>query len=266
MIYFYYLTTEIWSQVCIFSVWQEVFDDGDLISSKTIVDIWKGGVDNWQEEAFNVSELSIFWLFLRCLLRSTISQVTRAGYQAVISSPFYLNYISYGIDWLKYYKVDITNFSGSIEQKRLIKGGEVSWLKGHISVERPTAIKIRGQRYNFVGLFVGRIHQRIQLNPHRLAKGKYSGWKALVEPRRNTGSYWPKFIHCLNIHLKHTQWKSEVDDNGTFAYPYPIWPLGFEGSCHKAGRARLSNAAQGFSNPTSQRTRILWVRKKLRTD
>ena len=58
--------------------------------------------------------------------RSTISQVTRAGYQAVISSPFYLNYISYGIDWLKYYKVDITNFSGSTEQKRLIKGGEVS--------------------------------------------------------------------------------------------------------------------------------------------
>ena len=58
--------------------------------------------------------------------KSIISQVTRAGYQAVISSPFYLNYISYGIDWLKYYKVDITNFSGSIEQKRLIKGGEVS--------------------------------------------------------------------------------------------------------------------------------------------
>ena len=47
----------------IFPVWQEVFDDGDLISSKTIVDIWKGGVDNWQEEAFNVSEISIFLAF-----------------------------------------------------------------------------------------------------------------------------------------------------------------------------------------------------------
>ena len=57
----YYLTAEIWSDfIYLFSVWQEVFDDGDLISSKTIVDIWKGGVDNWQEEAFNVSGFNFF--------------------------------------------------------------------------------------------------------------------------------------------------------------------------------------------------------------
>ena len=43
----------------------------------------------------------------------------------MISSPFYLNYISYGVDWPKYYQVDITDFAGSFGQKNLVKGGEV---------------------------------------------------------------------------------------------------------------------------------------------
>ena len=59
------------------------------------------------------------------LLITIFTQVTKAGFQTVISSPFYLNYISYGVDWPKYYQVDITDFAGSFGQKSLVKGGEV---------------------------------------------------------------------------------------------------------------------------------------------
>jgi len=82
-------------------VWQEVFDDGDNISKDTIVHIWKGG---WQDEA---------------------KKVTDAGFNTIISSPFYLNIISYNIDWPNYYKVDITDFGASAAAKHLVKGGEV---------------------------------------------------------------------------------------------------------------------------------------------
>ena len=63
---------------------------------------WKGG---WQEEMANV---------------------TKAGFHTVLSAPFYLNYISYGADWPKYYSVEPTNFTGGdeAEAKGLVGGVE----------------------------------------------------------------------------------------------------------------------------------------------
>ena len=40
-----------------------------------------------------------------------MAKVAKAGFHSVLSAPFYLNYISYGEDWPKYYGVEPSNFS-----------------------------------------------------------------------------------------------------------------------------------------------------------
>mmetsp|Transcript_42112 Transcript_42112/g.82721 ORF Transcript_42112/g.82721 Transcript_42112/m.82721 type:complete len:441 (-) Transcript_42112:324-1646(-) len=85
-----------------YMVWEEIFDNGVQILPDTVVDVWKGGWNN------------------------TIAKVTEAGFHSVLSAPFYLNYISYGLDWLKYYAVEPTDFtcSGPCD-KSLVGGVEV---------------------------------------------------------------------------------------------------------------------------------------------
>ena len=53
-------------------------------------------------------------------------QATDDGMRVLLSAPWYLNYISYGIDWHKYYKIDPQNFGGNDKQRNLVLGGEVS--------------------------------------------------------------------------------------------------------------------------------------------
>ena len=53
-----------------------------------MVHVWKGG---YQKE---------------------LSRVTLKGLRVVLSSPWYLDYISYGADWRKYYIVDPHRFNG----------------------------------------------------------------------------------------------------------------------------------------------------------
>lgn len=81
-------------------VWEEVFDNGAHITPDTVVDAWKG---HWQ---------------------ITLAEITYAGYRAVLSQPWYLNYISYGDDIWAYYQVEPTAFPGTAAQKRLVVGGE----------------------------------------------------------------------------------------------------------------------------------------------
>ncbi|KAE8636021.1 hypothetical protein XENTR_v10002815 [Xenopus tropicalis] len=84
-----------------YMVWQEVFDNNVKINPDTIVEVWMG--QNCYEELY---------------------KVTAAGFPAIMAAPWYLDYISYGQDWQKYYKVEPLSFNGTAEQKQLVIGGE----------------------------------------------------------------------------------------------------------------------------------------------
>ena len=63
----------------------------------TIIQIWKdkeifGYEKSWQEYA---------------------NTVTKEGYKIILSSPWYINFVSYGYqEWYQYYKVEPSNFTG----------------------------------------------------------------------------------------------------------------------------------------------------------
>ncbi|XP_035223339.1 beta-hexosaminidase subunit alpha-like isoform X2 [Stegodyphus dumicola] len=81
-------------------VWQEVFDNGVKVKPDTVIHVWK---DNYKSELANV---------------------TAAGFNTILSSCWYLNYINYGNDWTNYYACDPYDFIGNQRQKSLIIGGE----------------------------------------------------------------------------------------------------------------------------------------------
>ena len=58
-------------------------------TDELIINVWKGGDYEWQY---------------------TMENVVRHGYKAILSAPWYLNYISYGRDWTKYYEQDPHTF------------------------------------------------------------------------------------------------------------------------------------------------------------
>lgn len=62
-------------------IWQEVIDNNVEVLPNTVVNIWKNA-PKWTDE---------------------MAKVTSKGLKAILSSCWYLNYISYGIDWHKVY-------------------------------------------------------------------------------------------------------------------------------------------------------------------
>nr|XP_026243573.1 beta-hexosaminidase subunit alpha [Urocitellus parryii] len=85
-------------------VWQEVFDNKVKIRPDTIIQVWQ-------------EELPVNYM-------KELDLITKAGFRALLSAPWYLNRITYGPDWKDFYKVEPLDFKGTPEQKALVIGGE----------------------------------------------------------------------------------------------------------------------------------------------
>ncbi|XP_025113570.1 LOW QUALITY PROTEIN: beta-hexosaminidase subunit beta-like [Pomacea canaliculata] len=89
-------------------LWQDPLDNGVVVNVSNIIQVWKDkdgrtAATHWEEYANNL---------------------TARGHNVVVSSCYYLNYISYGQDWRTYYRCDPHNFNGTQEQNNRILGGE----------------------------------------------------------------------------------------------------------------------------------------------
>ncbi|CAF1110759.1 unnamed protein product [Rotaria sordida] len=100
-------------------VWQDVWDEHVELPPGTIIQVWKDSSDNIEFSSW----------------ASYLNRAANEGYNVILSSPWYLNYISYGkyntdtsvmnLEFFKYYEVEpLRHFSGSSEAKERILGGE----------------------------------------------------------------------------------------------------------------------------------------------
>lgn len=81
-------------------VWEEVFVNGVTLPKETIVHVWIGNG------------------------KDVLNKVTKSGRHALLSSCWYLDHLSTGGDWRKFYECDATDFPGNETQKKLVLGGE----------------------------------------------------------------------------------------------------------------------------------------------
>jgi hexosaminidase len=79
-------------------VWQDVYDNGVKLDKSTVIQIWKDTAtlpyhSKWSDY---------------------LNNITSDGYQTILSSPWYINFIGYGYkEWFKYYSVEpMANFTG----------------------------------------------------------------------------------------------------------------------------------------------------------
>jgi hexosaminidase len=85
-------------------VWQDIYQNKLKIKMDTVIDVWKG---HWQNE---------------------MKAITSSGFKTILSSCWYLNYISYGPDWHQYYSCDPQNFNGTdAEMSNVIGGHACLW-------------------------------------------------------------------------------------------------------------------------------------------
>ncbi|KAK2153374.1 hypothetical protein LSH36_299g02006 [Paralvinella palmiformis] len=81
-------------------IWEDPINKGVKVNESAIVVVWMG---NWEE---------------------SMSRITSQGHYVILSSPWYLNYISYGEDWRTYYAIEPLSFTNNATLWKLVKGGE----------------------------------------------------------------------------------------------------------------------------------------------
>uniref|UniRef100_A0A915Q0B9 beta-N-acetylhexosaminidase n=1 Tax=Setaria digitata TaxID=48799 RepID=A0A915Q0B9_9BILA len=83
-----------------FILWQEAVENGNVSDENLIAHIWKD--------------------------KKGIKNATDKGYYAILSTCWYLDYISSSADWKTYYNCDPQDFNSNETQKRLVLGGEAA--------------------------------------------------------------------------------------------------------------------------------------------
>lgn len=91
--------------------WQDPADRGTKMANTSVVQVWK-------DVSLSPSKMR-GW-------REYVRDLTEAGHQVIVSSCWYINYITYGQDWKNFYKCDPTDFEGTPQQKALVLGGEAT--------------------------------------------------------------------------------------------------------------------------------------------
>lgn len=94
--------------------WEELYDNGLVLPPATVVNVWK-----YHNGVTPPPPHSRTW-------QSELANVTAAGFDALLSSPWYLNVISYGVDWPEFYSVEPLAWPGTDAQKAHVIGGELS--------------------------------------------------------------------------------------------------------------------------------------------
>ncbi|ESO82376.1 hypothetical protein LOTGIDRAFT_223285 [Lottia gigantea] len=84
-------------------IWQDPVENGAQVRNDSIVTIWKGGYSDW---------------------RRYMESVSSKGYYTILSSCWYLNYLTYPPAWRQFYSCDPLDFTGSQAAKDRVLGGQ----------------------------------------------------------------------------------------------------------------------------------------------
>ncbi|CAL4094781.1 unnamed protein product, partial [Meganyctiphanes norvegica] len=91
--------------------WQDPAERGIQMENDSLVQIWK-------DVSLSPTKMK-GW-------REYVQDLTEKGYKVILSSCWYINFITYGQDWKNFYNCDPTNFVGTPAQKQLVLGGEAA--------------------------------------------------------------------------------------------------------------------------------------------
>ncbi|XP_050410910.1 beta-hexosaminidase subunit beta [Patella vulgata] len=88
-------------------IWQDPVENGAKVRDDTLVMVWKGG-NTAHEDHWN----------------SYMEKIAPQGYNTILASCWYLNYIKYPPDWEALYSCDPHDFNGTQAEKGRVLGGE----------------------------------------------------------------------------------------------------------------------------------------------
>lgn len=84
-------------------VWEEVFNDGAQLNDDTIIQVWKSN--------------------------KKLGEVTRSGYTGILSACWYLDHLSTGGDWKKYYTCEPYEYVKAKDRENILGGEACMWAE-----------------------------------------------------------------------------------------------------------------------------------------